>query len=122
MKGLLCTLLLLETFVFVVQQVDGGLTENEINQQLSSEDRRQNPSRTETLRADASTDSLQYGHLSFSDIHAALRELTATVTEQKAIIGALETQLSEQQTLIMQELDKKNDGTSPKHSVLQCQC
>ncbi|KAL1277345.1 hypothetical protein QQF64_024018 [Cirrhinus molitorella] len=61
MKGWLCTLLLLETFVFVVQQqIDGGLT---------------------------------------------LRELTATVTEQKAEIRALETRLRE-------ELNKKTDEIS----------
>ncbi len=107
MKGLVCTLLLLESFVFVVQQqVDGGLSENEISQQLSNEDRRPN------LRAEASTDSQQYCHVSFSDIHAALRELTATVTEQKANIRALETQLREE----LEELNKKNDGTSLKHS------
>uniref|UniRef100_A0A9J7YBB3 C1q domain-containing protein n=1 Tax=Cyprinus carpio carpio TaxID=630221 RepID=A0A9J7YBB3_CYPCA len=104
MKGLLCTLLLLETFVFVVQQqVDGGLTENEISQQLSNEDRRQNPAQTDPRRDE--TDSQQYCHLSFSDIHAALRELTATVTEQKANIRALETQLRE-------ELNKKTDEMS----------
>ncbi|KAF4115133.1 hypothetical protein G5714_002622 [Onychostoma macrolepis] len=97
MKGWLCTLLLLESFVFVVQQqVDGGLAENEISQQLSNEDRRQNPPQTDSLRDEASTDSQQYCHLSFPDIHAALRELTATVTEQKAHIRALETQLREE--------------------------
>ncbi|KAL0146564.1 hypothetical protein M9458_058195, partial [Cirrhinus mrigala] len=105
MKGLLYTLLLLETLVFVVQQkVDGGLS-----QQLSSEDRRQNPPQTDTLRDEASTDSQQYCHLSFSDIHAALRELTATVTEQKANIRALETRLREQQTFFLEELNKKSD-------------
>ncbi|KAF4115136.1 uncharacterized protein LOC131536282 [Onychostoma macrolepis] len=104
MKGWLCTLLLLESFVFVVQQqVDGGLAENEISQQLSNEDRRQNPPQTDSLRDEASTDSQQYCHLSFPDIHAALRELTATVTEQKANIRALETQLRE-------ELNKKTDA------------
>ncbi|XP_058628018.1 uncharacterized protein LOC131538154 isoform X3 [Onychostoma macrolepis] len=104
MKGWLCTLLLLESFVFVVQQqVDGGLAENEISQQLSNEDRRQNPPQTDSLRDEASTDSQQYCHLSFPDIHAALRELTATVTEQKANIRVLETQLRE-------ELNKKTDG------------
>uniref|UniRef100_A0A8C1VTU3 C1q domain-containing protein n=1 Tax=Cyprinus carpio TaxID=7962 RepID=A0A8C1VTU3_CYPCA len=112
MKGLLCTLLLLETFVFVVQQqVDGGLAENEISQQLSTEDRRQNPAQTDPRRDES--DSQQYCHLSFSDIHAALRELTATVTEQKANIRALETQLkdtAEQQTVILEELNKKNDA------------
>ncbi|KAI2661012.1 Complement C1q-like protein 4 [Labeo rohita] len=115
MKGLLCILLLLETFVFAVQeQVDGGRGENEISQQLSSEDRRQNPLQTGTLRAEASTDSPQYCHLSFPDIHAALRELTATVTEQKANIRALEMRLrdtektAEQQTVILEELNKKN--------------
>uniref|UniRef100_A0A9J8AVH5 C1q domain-containing protein n=1 Tax=Cyprinus carpio carpio TaxID=630221 RepID=A0A9J8AVH5_CYPCA len=132
MKGLLCTLLLLETFVFVVQQqVDGGLTENEISQQLSNEDRRQNPAQTDPRRDE--TDSQQYCHLSFSDIHAALRELTATVTEQKANIRALETQLreelnkktdaletrlrdsektAEQQTVILEDLNKKTDEMS----------
>ncbi|XP_058629004.1 heavy metal-binding protein HIP-like [Onychostoma macrolepis] len=112
MKGLLCILLLLETFVFAVQQqVDGGLAENEISQQLRSEDRRQNPSQTDSLRDEASTDS-QYCHLSFPDIHAALRELTATVTEQKANIRALETRLKEQQTFILEELNKKTDEIS----------
>ncbi|KAL0153835.1 hypothetical protein M9458_050865, partial [Cirrhinus mrigala] len=110
MKGLLCTLLLLETFVFVAQQkVDGGLGKNEISQQLSSGDRRQNPPQTDNLRDEASTDSQQYCHLSFSDIHAALRELTATVTEQKANIRTLETQLREQQTFFLEELNKKSD-------------
>ncbi|XP_058628012.1 uncharacterized protein LOC131538150 isoform X1 [Onychostoma macrolepis] len=134
MKGWLCTLLLLESFVFVVQQqVDGGLAENEISQQLSNEDRRQNPPQTDSLRDEASTDSQQYCHLSFPDIHAALRELTATVTEQKAHIRALETQLredlnkktdaletrltdaektAEQQTVILEELNKKTDEIS----------
>ncbi|KAF4114345.1 hypothetical protein G5714_004568 [Onychostoma macrolepis] len=107
MKCLVCTLLLLESFVLAVQQqVDGGLTENEISQQLSNEDRRPN------LIAEASTDSQQYCHVSFSDIHAALRELTTTVTEQKANIRALETQLREQQTFILEELNKKNDEMS----------
>uniref|UniRef100_A0A8C1USG3 C1q domain-containing protein n=1 Tax=Cyprinus carpio TaxID=7962 RepID=A0A8C1USG3_CYPCA len=111
MKGLLCTLLLLETFVFVVQQqVDGGLSENEISQQLSTEDRRQNPAQTDPRRDES--DSQQYCHLSFSDIHAALRELTATVTEQKANIRALETQLKEQQMFILEELNKKTDEIS----------
>ncbi|XP_026064754.1 uncharacterized protein LOC113047603 [Carassius auratus] len=117
MKCLLCTLLLLETFVFVVQQqIDGGLAENEIHQQLSTEDRRQNPAQTDPRRDDASADSQQYCHLSFSDICAALRELTATVTEQKANIRALETRLrnseetAEQQTVILEELNKKNDA------------
>ncbi|KAF4115154.1 complement C1q-like protein 2 [Onychostoma macrolepis] len=106
MKGWLCTLLLLESFVFVVQQqVDGGLAENEISQQLSNEDRRQNPPQTDSLRDEASTDSQQYCHLSFPDIHAALRELTATVTEQKVNIRALETRLTG-------ELNKKTDEIS----------
>ncbi|XP_048027680.1 uncharacterized protein LOC125256110 [Megalobrama amblycephala] len=84
MKALVCILLLLETFVFVVQQqVDGGLNENEISQQISSEDGRQNPPQTDTLRVEASTDSQQYCLLGFPDIYASLRELTATVTEQK---------------------------------------
>ncbi|KAF4115037.1 uncharacterized protein LOC131538154 isoform X2 [Onychostoma macrolepis] len=113
MKGWLCTLLLLESFVFVVQQqVDGGLAENEISQQLSNEDRRQNPPQTDSLRDEASTDSQQYCHLSFPDIHAALRELTATVTEQKANIRVLETQLRE-------ELNKKTDAVTCRfYSVL----
>uniref|UniRef100_A0A672MDB0 C1q domain-containing protein n=1 Tax=Sinocyclocheilus grahami TaxID=75366 RepID=A0A672MDB0_SINGR len=89
MKGWLCILLLLETFVFVIQQqVNEGRGENEISQQLSNEDRRQNPPQTDTLRDEASTDSQQYCHLSFPDIHAALRELTATVTEQKIAFSA----------------------------------
>ncbi|XP_067247353.1 uncharacterized protein [Chanodichthys erythropterus] len=141
MKALVCILLLLETFVFVVQQqVDGGLNENEISQQISSEDGRQNPPQTDTLRAEASTDSQQYCHLCFPDIHAALRELTATVTEQKeknreltttvteqkgnireltatvteqkGNIRALETQLREQQMFILEELNKKNEEIS----------
>jgi len=160
MKGLVCLLLLLETFVCVVQhQVDGGLNENGISQQLRSEDGRQNPPQTDSLRDEASTDSQQNYHLFFTDIHAALRELTATVTEQKTNIReltatvteqktnireltttvteqkthireltatvtdqktinrALETRLREQQSFILQELNKKNDGTSPKHSL-----
>ncbi|XDV25794.1 hypothetical protein PO909_029651 [Leuciscus waleckii] len=113
MKGLVCLLLLLETFVCVVQhQVDGGLNENEISQQLRSEDGRQNPPQTDTLRDEASTDSQQNYHLFFTDIHAALRELTATVTEQKANIRALETRLREQQTFILEEMNKKNDEIS----------
>ncbi|XDV25958.1 hypothetical protein PO909_029781 [Leuciscus waleckii] len=113
MKGLVCLLLLLETFVCVVQhQVDGGLNENEISQQLRSEDGRQNPPQTDTLRDEASTDSQQNYHLFFTDIHAALRELTATVTEQKANIRALETRLTEQQTFILEEMNKKNDEIS----------
>ncbi|XP_051748037.1 heavy metal-binding protein HIP-like [Ctenopharyngodon idella] len=127
MKALVCILLLLETFVFVVQQqVDGGLNENEISQQISSEDGRQNPPQTDTLRAEASTDSQQYCNLGIPDIHAALRELTATVTEQKGNIReltatvteqkennrALETQLREQQTFILEELNKKNEEIS----------
>ncbi|XP_048011404.1 uncharacterized protein LOC125245017 isoform X2 [Megalobrama amblycephala] len=106
MKALVCILLLLETFVFVVQQqVDGGLNEKEISQQISSEDGRQNPPQTDTLRAEASTDSQQYCDLGIPDIHAALRELTATVTEQKANIRALETQLRD-------EMNKKNEEIS----------
>ncbi|ROL53957.1 Complement C1q-like protein 2 [Anabarilius grahami] len=97
MKALVCVLLLLETFVFVVQQqVDGGLNENEISQQISSEDGRQNPPQTDTLRDEASTDSQQNCNLCFSDIHAALRELTATVTEQKAINRELTATVTEQ--------------------------
>ncbi|XP_067247301.1 uncharacterized protein [Chanodichthys erythropterus] len=113
MKALVCILLLLETFVFVVQQqVDGGLNEKEISQQISSEDGRQNPPQTDTLRAEASTDRQQYCDLGIPDIHAALRELTATVTEQKGNIRALETQLREQQTFILEELKKKNEEIS----------
>ncbi|XDV25957.1 hypothetical protein PO909_029780 [Leuciscus waleckii] len=127
MKGLVCLLLLLETFVFVVQhQVDGGLNENETSQQFRSEDGRQNPPQTDTLRDEASTDSQQNYHLCFTDIHAALRELTATVTDQKGNIReqktinrelttnirALETQLREQQTFILEEMNKKNDEIS----------
>ncbi|KAK7149236.1 hypothetical protein R3I94_008759 [Phoxinus phoxinus] len=97
MKGLVCLLLLLETFVCVVQhQVDGGLDENEISQQLRSEDGGQNPPQTDTLRDAASTDSQQNYHLFFTDIHAALRELTATVTEQKANIRELTATVTEQ--------------------------
>ncbi|XP_067248890.1 putative leucine-rich repeat-containing protein DDB_G0290503 isoform X3 [Chanodichthys erythropterus] len=97
MKALVCILLLLETFVFVVQQqVDGGLNENEISQQISSEDGRQNPPQTDTLRAEASTDSQQYCDLGIPDIHAALRELTATVTEQKGNIRELTATVTEQ--------------------------
>ncbi|KAK2905500.1 hypothetical protein QQF64_033997 [Cirrhinus molitorella] len=115
MKGLLCIFLLLETFVLVVQQQeDGGFSDNVISRQLSSEDRSQNPPQTDTLTAEAFTDNQQYCHLSFPDIHAALRELTATVTEQKANIRALETRLrdaektAEEQTLILEELNNKN--------------
>ncbi|ROI81135.1 Complement C1q-like protein 4 [Anabarilius grahami] len=97
MKALVCILLLLETFVFVVQQqVDGGLNENEISQQISSEDGRQNPPQTDTLRAEASTDSQQYCDLGIPDIHAALRELTATVTEQRGNIRELTATVTEQ--------------------------
>ncbi|ROL53457.1 Complement C1q-like protein 4 [Anabarilius grahami] len=97
MKALVCILLLLETFVFVVQQqVDGGLNENEISQQISSEDGRQNPPQTDTLRAEASTDRQQYCDLGFPDIHAALRELTASVTEQKENIRELTATVTEQ--------------------------
>ncbi|ROL53456.1 hypothetical protein DPX16_0613 [Anabarilius grahami] len=103
MKAFVCILLLLETFVFVVQQqVDGGLNENKISQQISSEDGRQNPPQTDTLRAEASTDRQQYCDLGIPDIHAALRELTATVTEQKENMRALETQLRD-------EMNKKNE-------------
>ncbi|KAK2915769.1 hypothetical protein Q8A67_000143 [Cirrhinus molitorella] len=109
MKDWLCTLLLLETFV-LQQQVDAGLSENEISQQISNEDRRQNPPQTNTLRQETSPDSQQYCHLIFSDIHTALRELTATVTEQKVNIRALETRLREQQTFFLEELNKKNDA------------
>ncbi|XP_048011582.1 uncharacterized protein LOC125245140 isoform X2 [Megalobrama amblycephala] len=80
----------------VQQQVYGGLNENEISQQISSENRRQNPPQTDTLRAEASTDSQQYCHLCFPDIHAALRELTATVTEQKGNIRELTATVTEQ--------------------------
>ncbi|CAM4571855.1 unnamed protein product [Leuciscus chuanchicus] len=127
MKGLVCLLLLLETFVFVVQhQVDGGLNENEISQQLRSEDGRQNPPQTDTLRDEASTDSQQNYHLCFTDIHAALRELTATVTEQKVNIRELTATVTEQkvnireltaniralETRLREEMNKKNDEMS----------
>ncbi|XDV25704.1 hypothetical protein PO909_029577 [Leuciscus waleckii] len=113
MKGLVCLLLLLETFVCVVQhQVDGGLNENEISQQLRSEDGRQNPPQTDTLRDEASTDSQQNYHLCFTDIHAALRELTATVTEQKVNIRELTATVTEQKTINREELNKKNDEIS----------
>ncbi|RXN14239.1 complement C1q 2 isoform X2 [Labeo rohita] len=115
MKVFLCILLLLETFVFVVQQqVDRGLSENEISQQLSLEDRRQNQPQTDTRTHEASTDSQFIHHVSFYDIHAALTELIATVTEQKANIRALETRLSdaektaEEQKVILEELNKTN--------------
>ncbi len=100
----------------VQQQVDGGLSDNEISQQLSNEDRRQNPPQTDSLRDEASTDSQQYCHLSFPDIHAALRELTATVTEQKVNIRVLE-KTAEQQMVILEDLNKKNDGTSLTNSL-----
>ncbi|XDV25907.1 hypothetical protein PO909_029733 [Leuciscus waleckii] len=127
MKGLVCLLLLLETFVFVVQQqVDGGLNENEISQQLRSEDGRQNPPQTDTLRDEASTDSQQNYHLFFTDIHAALRELTATVTEQKGNIRELTATVTEQKTInreltanirvletrLREEMNRKNDEIS----------
>ncbi|KAK2915755.1 hypothetical protein Q8A67_000129 [Cirrhinus molitorella] len=113
MKGWLCTLLLLETFVFVVQQqTDGGHGEKEISQQISNENRRQNPPQTDSLRDEASTYRQQYCHLSFSDIHTALRELTATVAEQKANIRALETRLKEQETVFLEELNKKTNEMS----------
>ncbi|KAL1250924.1 hypothetical protein QQF64_018720 [Cirrhinus molitorella] len=116
MKGLLCILLLLATFVFVVQQqIDGGLGENEINQQISNEDRRQNPPQTDSLREETSTDRQQYCHVCFPDIHAALRELTATVTEQKANIRALREELNKKTDEIsnlthsqMEEMRKEN--------------
>ncbi|XP_048011288.1 uncharacterized protein LOC125244933 isoform X2 [Megalobrama amblycephala] len=109
MKALVCILLLLETFVFVVQQqVDGGLNENEISQQISSEDRRQNPPQTDTLRAEAATDSQQSCHLCFPEIHAVLRELTATVTEQKGNIRELTATVTE----LRDEMNKKNEEIS----------
>ncbi|XP_048035886.1 uncharacterized protein LOC125261353 [Megalobrama amblycephala] len=118
MKALVCILLLLETFVFVVQQqVDGGLNENEISQQISSEDGRQNPPQTDTLRAEA--DRQQYCDLGIPDIHAALRELTATVTEQKGNIRELTTTVTEQkeniralETQLRDEMNKKNEEIS----------
>ncbi|XP_067247299.1 complement C1q-like protein 4 [Chanodichthys erythropterus] len=74
MKALVCILLLLETFVFVVQQqVDGGLNEKEI-----------------------------------PDIPAALRELTATVTEQKGNIRELNATVTE----LRDEMKKKDDEIS----------
>ncbi|XP_048036099.1 uncharacterized protein LOC125261585 [Megalobrama amblycephala] len=123
MKALVCILLLLETFVFVIQQqVDGGLNENEISQQISSEDGRQNPPQTDTLRAEASTDRQQYCDLGIPDIHAALRELTATVTEQKENIRELTATVTEQKgnireltatvTELRDEMNKKNDEIS----------
>ncbi|XP_048019557.1 uncharacterized protein LOC125250819 isoform X1 [Megalobrama amblycephala] len=116
MKALVCILLLLETFVFVVQQqVDGGLNENEISQQISSEDGRQNPPQTDTLRAEASTDRQQYCDLGIPDIHAALRELTATVTEQKGHIRELTATVTEQKGNIRElrvEMNKKNEEIS----------
>ncbi|ROJ30467.1 Complement C1q-like protein 2 [Anabarilius grahami] len=113
MKALVCILLLLETFVFVVQQqVDGGLNENEISQQISSEDGRQNPPQTDILRAEASTDRQQYCDLGIPDIHAALRELTATVTEQKEKNRALETQLRD-------EMNKKDEEISSQVEELR---
>ncbi|CAM4572568.1 unnamed protein product [Leuciscus chuanchicus] len=81
-------------------EVDGGLNENEISQQLRSEDGRQNPPQTDTLRDEASTDSQQNYHLFFTDIHAALRELTATVTEQKVNIRELTATVTEQKVNI----------------------
>ncbi|XP_067249338.1 uncharacterized protein [Chanodichthys erythropterus] len=116
MKALVCILLLLETFVFVVQQqVDGGLNENEISQQISSEDGRQNPPQTDTLRAEASTDRQQYCDLGIPDIHAALRELTATVTEQKEKNRELTATVTEQKENIRElrdEMNKKNEEIS----------
>ncbi|XP_048011400.1 uncharacterized protein LOC125245016 isoform X4 [Megalobrama amblycephala] len=120
MKALVCILLLLETFVFVVQQqVDGGLNENEISQQISSEDGRQNPPQTDTLRAEASTDRQQYCDLGIPDIHAALRELTATVTEQKEKNRELTATVTEQkeniralETQLRDEMNKKNEEIS----------
>ncbi|XP_048011403.1 uncharacterized protein LOC125245017 isoform X1 [Megalobrama amblycephala] len=120
MKALICILLLLETFVFVVQQqVDGGLNEKEISQQISSEDGRQNPPQTDTLRAEASTDSQQYCDLGIPDIHAALRKLAATVTEQKGKIRELTTTVTEQkeniralETQLRDEMNKKNEEIS----------
>ncbi|XP_048011578.1 uncharacterized protein LOC125245137 [Megalobrama amblycephala] len=122
MKALVCILLLLESFVFVVQQqVDGGLNENEISQQISSEDGRQNPPQTHTLRAEASTDR-QYCDLGIPDIHAALRELTATVTEQKGNIRELTATVTEQKeinreltatvTELRDEMNKKDEEIS----------
>uniref|UniRef100_A0A673IC88 C1q domain-containing protein n=1 Tax=Sinocyclocheilus rhinocerous TaxID=307959 RepID=A0A673IC88_9TELE len=55
------------------------------------------------------SDSQQYCHLSFPDIHAALRELTATVTEQKANIRAV----------ILEELNKKNDGIAFSAALME---
>ncbi|XP_067249318.1 uncharacterized protein [Chanodichthys erythropterus] len=102
-------MLLLETFVFVVQQqVDGGLNEKEISQQISSEDGRQNPPQTDTLRAEASTDRQQYCDLGIPDIHAALRELTATVTEQKEKNRELTATVTE----LRDEMNKKNEEIS----------
>ncbi|XP_048011588.1 multimerin-2-like [Megalobrama amblycephala] len=127
MKALVCILLLLETFVFVIQQqVDGGLNENEISQQISSENRRQNPPQTDTLRAEASTDSQQYYNLCFPDIYASLRELTATVTEQKENIRELTTTVTEQkeniralETQLRDEMNKKDEEISSQVEELR---
>ncbi|XP_048012414.1 complement C1q-like protein 2 [Megalobrama amblycephala] len=107
MKSLICTLLLLGfSSVFSIQQQED---ENEVSQQLSSEDGRPKL---------ASTDSQQNCHLCFPDIHAALRELTAMITEQKANDRAFETRLreaeqaAEQQMFLLEELNKKNDALS----------
>ncbi|ROI89212.1 Complement C1q-like protein 4 [Anabarilius grahami] len=108
MKALVCILLLLETFVFVVQQqVDGGLNENEISQQISSEDGRQNPPQTNTLRAEASTDRQQYCDLGIPDIYASLRELTTTVTELRDEMNKKNDEISNL-TLGQEELKKEN--------------
>ncbi|XP_067248875.1 uncharacterized protein [Chanodichthys erythropterus] len=100
-------------------QVDGGLNENEISQQISSEDGRQNPPQTDTLRAEASTDRQQYCDLGIPDIHAALRELTATVTEQKEKNRELTATVIEQkeniralETQLRDEMNKKNEEIS----------
>ncbi|XDV10953.1 hypothetical protein PO909_000045 [Leuciscus waleckii] len=112
-----------------------------MSQQLRSEDGRQNPPQADTSRTEALTDSTQYCHLFFTDIHAALRELTATVTEQRVDIReltttvteqrvnirALETRLrdaekaDEQQTFILEELNKKHDEISSLGEVTSSQ-
>ncbi|ROI81138.1 Complement C1q-like protein 4 [Anabarilius grahami] len=120
MKALVCILLLLETFVFVVQQqVDGGLNENEISQQISSEDGKQNPPQTDTLRAEASTDRQQYCDLGIPDILAALRELTATVTEQKeknreltATVTELKGNIRELTATVTEQKEKNRELTA----------
>ncbi|XP_056128185.1 complement C1q-like protein 2 [Rhinichthys klamathensis goyatoka] len=119
MKGLVCLLLLLETFVCVVHpQVDGGLGGNEISHQLRSEDGGQNPLKADTWRAEASPDSRLYGHLCLPDIHAALRGTDRHRHRAESGHQSLETRLrdaekaAEQQTFVLEELSKKHDGVN----------